>query len=210
VSREAAFLVNNWILLFAALFVLFATMFPTLSEAITGERLTVGPPFFNKWMLPIGLILLFLTGYGPLTAWRKSTLLNLRDQFLWPVAAGLVVGITIVALGVRVWASGLCFAFSAFVAGTIGQEFWRGARVRQGATGTDILTALIGLVARNKRRYGGYIIHVGHRPHLPWLCRKRLQSERRGHAQAGPADDRRRLYGAAQWSEGHRRRARSR
>src|SRR3989454_1605076 len=79
VSREAAFLINNWILLFAALFVLFATMFPTLSEAVTGERLTVGPPFFNKWMLPIGLILLFLTGYGPLTAWRKSTLINLRD-----------------------------------------------------------------------------------------------------------------------------------
>src|SRR5437762_4917280 len=84
VSREAAFLVNNWILLFAALFVLFATMFPTLSEAITGQRLTVGAPFFNKWMLPIGLILLFLTGYGPLTAWRKSTVINLRNQFLWP------------------------------------------------------------------------------------------------------------------------------
>src|SRR6185295_3517657 len=161
VSREAAFLVNNWILLFAALFVLFATMFPTLSEAVTGERLTVGPPFFNKWMLPIGLILLFLTGYGPLTAWRKSTLINLRDSFLFPAACGLAVGIAVVALGVRVWASGLCFAFSAFVGATIAQEFWRGARVRQGATGTDILTAAIGLIARNKRRYGGYIIHVG-------------------------------------------------
>src|SRR2546426_1063200 len=79
VSREAAFLVNNWILLFSALFVLFATMFPTLSHALRNERLTVGPPFFNQWMLPIGLILLFLTGYGPLTAWRKSTLINLRD-----------------------------------------------------------------------------------------------------------------------------------
>jgi len=161
VSREAAFLINNWILLFAAVFVLFATMFPTLSEAITGQRLTVGPPFFNKWMLPIGLMLLFLTGYGPLTAWRKSTLINLRDSFLIPGACALVVGVTVVALGVRVWASGLCFAFSAFVVGTIAQEFWRGARVRQGATGTDILTAAIGLVARNKRRYGGYIIHVG-------------------------------------------------
>src|SRR6476660_7388261 len=160
-SREAAFLVNNWILLFAALFVLFATMFPTLSEAVTGERLTVGPPFFNKWMLPIGLILLFLTGYGPLTAWRKSTLINLRDSFMIPVACALVTGVAVVALGVRVWASGICFAFSAFVIGTITQEFWRGARVRQGATGTDILTAAIGLVARNKRRYGGYIIHVG-------------------------------------------------
>src|SRR5215467_9593007 len=118
VSREAAFLVNNWILLFAALFVLFATMFPTLSEAVTGERLTVGAPFFNKWMLPIGLILLFLTAYGALTAWRKSTLVNFRNQFLLPTACGLIVGVAVVALGVRVWGSGLCFAFSAFVVGT--------------------------------------------------------------------------------------------
>ncbi|MEQ1758884.1 MAG: cytochrome c-type biogenesis CcmF C-terminal domain-containing protein [Vicinamibacterales bacterium] len=161
VSREAAFLVNNWILLFGAMFVLFGTMFPTLSEAVTGERLTVGPPFFNKWMLPIGLMLLLLTGIGPLLAWKKSTVNNLKDQFLIPVLACLVVGIGAVALGVRVWTSGLCFAFSAFVAGTISQEFWRGARVRQGATGTDILTALIGLVSRNKRRYGGYTVHVG-------------------------------------------------
>src|SRR5919108_3407031 len=73
VSREAAFLANNWILLFSAFFVLFATMFPTLSEATMGERLTVGPPFFNKWMLPVGLTLLVLTGIGPLLAWRKPT-----------------------------------------------------------------------------------------------------------------------------------------
>src|SRR5262245_20164200 len=86
-SREAAFLANNWVLLFAAFFVLFATMFPTLSEAVTGERLTVGPPFFNKWMTPVGLVLLFLTGVGPLLAWRKSSLANLRYQFLWPVIA---------------------------------------------------------------------------------------------------------------------------
>src|SRR5437764_2407788 len=83
-SREAAFMVNNWILLFAALFVLFGTMFPTLSEAVTGERLTVAAPFFNKWMAPIGLILLFLTGVGPLLAWRKSTVNSLRHQFAWP------------------------------------------------------------------------------------------------------------------------------
>ena len=88
VSREAAFLANNWILLFSAFFVLFATMFPTLSEAMRGQRLTVGPPFFNKWMLPIGLILLLLTGIGPLLAWRKSTLANLVEQFLWPTLAG--------------------------------------------------------------------------------------------------------------------------
>jgi len=160
-SREAAFLVNNWILLFSAFFILFATMFPTLSEAITGERLTVGPPFFNKWMLPIGLILLVLTGVGPLLAWRKSTLVNLRDQFLWPATAALVVGGAFVALGFRIWVSGICFALCGFVFTTIAQEFWRGAMVRKSNTGTDVLTALIGLVSRNKRRYGGYIVHLG-------------------------------------------------
>jgi cytochrome c-type biogenesis protein CcmF len=160
VSREAAFMFNNWILMFCALFVLFATMFPTLSEAVTGERITVGPPFFNQWMIPIGLTLLVLTGIGPLLAWRKSTIVNLRDQFLFPVSCGVVIGGLTVALGIPLWSSGLCFAFSGFVVGTITQEFWRGARVRQQTTGTDLLTALIGLVGRNKRRYGGYIIHV--------------------------------------------------
>ena len=161
VSREAAFLANNWVLLFSALFVLFATMFPTITEAVSGERLTVGPPFFNRWMLPIGLILLFLTGVGPLLAWRKSTVINLRDQFLWPVVSAVVVSGVLVGLGVRVWSSGLCFGLSAFVVGTLMQEFIRGANVRRGMTGTDLLTAMIGLVSRNKRRYGGYIVHLG-------------------------------------------------
>ena len=161
VSREAAFLANNWIMLFSAFFVAFATMFPTMSEAITGERITVSAPFFNKWMLPIGLVLLTLTGIGPLLAWRKSTIANLKDQFLWPVVAGFVVAATFVALGFRIWISGICFALCGLVLGTIIQEFWRGANVRKGATGTDILTALIGLVGRNKRRYGGYIVHAG-------------------------------------------------
>jgi cytochrome c-type biogenesis protein CcmF len=160
-SREAAFLVNNWILLFSAFFVLFATMFPTLSEAVTGERITVGPPFFNQWMLPIGLALLLLTGVGPLMAWRKSTVSHLTSQFLWPTTAALVALVGFVALGFRVWVSGLCFALCAFSLGTIVQEFWRGANVRRGTTGSDFATALIGLVARNKQRYGGYIVHVG-------------------------------------------------
>src|SRR6058998_362738 len=102
-SREAAFLVNNWILLFSALFVLFATMFPTLSEAVTGNRLTVAAPFFNKWMVPIGLVLLFLTGVGPLLAWRKSTVSNIRDQFLWPTAAAATALVLTKALGIAIW-----------------------------------------------------------------------------------------------------------
>ena len=160
-SREAAFLANNWILLFSAFFVLFATMFPTLSEALMGERLTVGPPFFNKWMLPIGLVLLLLTGIGPLLAWRKSTTSNMVHQFKWPVVMGVLTAAVLYAFGMRVWASGLCFALCAFVTTTIAQEFIRGAAVRKGATGTDIITAMIGLVARSKRRYGGYIVHLG-------------------------------------------------
>src|SRR6187455_3074090 len=104
-SREAAFMLNNWILLFAAMFVLFGTMFPTLSEALRGERITVGPPFFNRWMQPIGLVLLLLTGIGPLLAWRKSSLSNLKYQFMWPVISGVFTAAVVFALGVRVWAS---------------------------------------------------------------------------------------------------------
>jgi cytochrome c-type biogenesis protein CcmF len=161
VSREAAFMVNNWILLFSAFFVLFATMFPTLSEAITGTRLTVAAPFFNKWMAPIGLILLFLTGVGPLLAWRKSTVASLRDSLMWPAISFAVTAGVLMALGLEFWASGLCFSLCAFVGGTIVQEYWRGANVRRRNSGTDFVTALIGLVGRNKRRYGGYIVHLG-------------------------------------------------
>jgi len=160
-SREAAFMVNNWILLFAALFVLFGTMFPTLSEAVTGERLTVAGAFFNKWMAPVGLVLLLLTGVGPLLAWRRSTIGNLVDSFLWPVAAGVAAWAVSLAFRIPLWPSGLCFALCGLVVGTVVQEFWRGARVRRKNTGTDLLTALVGLVGRNKRRYGGYIVHVG-------------------------------------------------
>src|SRR5262245_7519131 len=160
-SREAAFLLNNWILLFSAFFILFVTMFPTMSEAITGERITIGPPFFNRWMVPIGLILLLLTGIGPLLAWRKTTVSNLKYQFLWPVVTAAATAVLVLALGIRVWSSGICFVFAGFVIGTIWQEFWRGAVVRRRSTGTDLLTATIGLVGRSRRRYGGYIVHVG-------------------------------------------------
>jgi cytochrome c-type biogenesis protein CcmF len=161
VSREAAFVANNWILLIAASLILFGTMFPTMSEVLTGNRLTVGPPFFNRWMAPLGLIVLALTGVAPLLAWRRSTLGNLRDQFVWPVVVAAVASATFVGLGVRVWSSGICFALCAFVTATIVQEFVRGARVRREATGTDALTATVGLVMRERRRYGGYIVHLG-------------------------------------------------
>src|SRR4029077_19699494 len=161
-SREEAFLVNNWVMLFAALFVLFGTMFPTLSEAVTGSRLTVAGPFFNKWMTPVGLILLMLTGVGPLLAWRRSSFENIAPQFLWPGISGLAaLGLATGYFKIPVWPSGLCFALCGFVTGTIVQEFWKGAAIRSRNTGTDLFTALVGLVGKNKRRYGGYIVHVG-------------------------------------------------
>jgi cytochrome c-type biogenesis protein CcmF len=85
----------------------------------------------------------------------------MRYQFLWPSVAGLLTAGLVVALGIRVWSSGLCFVFAAFVLGTITQEFWRGAVIRRKSTGTDLFTATIGLVGRSRRRYGGYIVHVG-------------------------------------------------
>jgi cytochrome c-type biogenesis protein CcmF len=126
VSKEAAFLVNNWILLFCAFFVLFATMFPTLTEAVTNQRITVSAPFFNRWLVPIGLALLLLTGIGPLLAWRKSTLTNLREEFLFSTVAGWRSRSRHRPACISV--SGLCFGFAGFVMGTIAQEFWRGAR----------------------------------------------------------------------------------
>ena len=162
ISREAAFTVNNWILLFAAFFILFATMFPTLSEMVTGERITVGPPFFNKWMVPIGLVLLFLTGVGPLIAWRKATVSHLRYQFFWPsLACGVTIAICL-AFGLGVAPAGvICFGFCAFTTATITQEFARGVAVRRRNTGQDTVSSLMGMVIRGKRRYGGYIVHVG-------------------------------------------------
>jgi cytochrome c-type biogenesis protein CcmF len=171
-SREFAFLLNNWILLSAALFILTATMFPTLSEWLAKERVTVGPPFFNKWMVPIGLVLLFLTGYGPLIAWRRASRENLFHQFRAPVVGALLTFIGLLPFkSLRVMTplgsdklmlpvALICFSLCAFVLVTIFQEYYRGTRVRQTHTKLDFFTSLVGLVSRNKKRFGGYLVHV--------------------------------------------------
>src|SRR5437879_1459542 len=117
--------------------------------------------FFLTLFGPIGLALLVLTGTAPLLAWRKSSVRNLLQSLTWPTAGALVTGAAVTALGVRVWSSGICFALCAFVGVTILQEFVRGAGVRRETTGSDFFTAMIGLVARSRRRYGGYIVHLG-------------------------------------------------
>ncbi len=161
VSREGAVLANNWLMMFAAFFLLFTTMFPTLSEALTGQRMTVGPPFFNTWMLPIGLALLFLTGVGPLLSWGRSSPGDLKARFLVPVIVAVATPVALALARVPLWPVGLCFSLCAFVAVTIVQEFARGTAVRRQATGANYLVALAGLIARSKRRYGGYTVHLG-------------------------------------------------
>jgi cytochrome c-type biogenesis protein CcmF len=161
-SREFAFLLNNWILLGACFFIIVATLFPTLSEWVKGEKITVGPEFFNKYMVPIGLILLALTGIGPLIAWRKATTENLKQQFSWPLASGIVTAaVCRGAFGVTHVVALISLGLCGMVTGTIVQEFYRGARVRQRNSQTDFLSALVALVQKGKRRYGGYIIHLG-------------------------------------------------
>jgi cytochrome c-type biogenesis protein CcmF len=161
VSREAAFLFNNLLLVGIAFSVLWGTLFPILSEAVRGSKITVGPPFFNRVNVPLGLLLLGLTGIGPLIAWRKASTANLRRQFVAPLAAGAAALLALLAAGVRDLSPLMTFTLAAFVAGTVVQEFYRGVRARRRMHGESVPTAFLRLVERNRRRYGGYIVHVG-------------------------------------------------
>ena len=160
-SREAAFLFNNLALVGIAFSVLWGTLFPIISEAVRGTKITVGPPFFNRVNIPLGLFLLALTGIGPLIAWRKASAQNLQRQFIAPVITGIVVLVSLLALGIREGWALTAWALSGFVAGTVTQEFWRGIRARRRMHGESLPGALIHLVGRNRRRYGGYVVHVG-------------------------------------------------
>jgi len=161
VSRESSFLFNNLILLVSCIAVVSGTLFPVFSEWITSNRISVGPPFFNKVMIPIGLLLLFLTGVGPLLAWGKTSTESLKRNFGWPLAIGLAAGGVLFALGVREFYSLICFILCVFVALTILMEFYRGAKVIRSRGGASLLESALELTMRNTRRYGGYIVHMG-------------------------------------------------
>lgn len=160
-SREAAFLFNNLALVGIAFSVMWGTLFPIISEAVRGTKITVGPPFFNKVNIPLGLFLLLLTGVGPLIAWRKASAANLRRQFIVPVLGGVVTTAALLAAGLRDGWALMALGLGGFVTATILQEFWRGIRARRTMHGESLPVALGRLVARNRRRYGGYIVHVG-------------------------------------------------
>lgn len=160
VSREASFLFNNLILVGMAFSILWGTLFPILSEWVKGTKVAVGPPFFNQVNIPLALLLLVLTGIGPVIAWRKASVRNLRRQFVAPVALGVITGAILVALRFDDFYSGVAVSFAVFVVVAISQEFWRGAGARHRLHGESYPLAFARLIARNRRRYGGYMVHL--------------------------------------------------
>src|SRR5882724_3073710 len=160
VSRESAFLLNNVFLVAAAFTVFFGTVFPLLSEAVRGVKVSVGAPFFNQVNVPLFLSLIFLMGVGPLIAWRRASPDNLRRNFLWPVALGIAAAAAAFVLGVRSLLAAVTFAATVFVAATIAVDFVRATRARL-RTGEALLPAMGGLLRRHNRRYGGFVVHLG-------------------------------------------------
>jgi cytochrome c-type biogenesis protein CcmF len=161
VSREASFLFNNLLLVGIAFSVLWGTLFPIISEAVTGTKITVKAPFFNKVNIPLGLALLAFTGIGPLIAWRRSSLPNLRRQFAVPASGGVLALLVVLVAGMRDFYPLVAIALGGFVFTTIVQEFVRGVSARHRQYQEAWLLALGRLIARNRRRYGGYIVHAG-------------------------------------------------
>jgi cytochrome c-type biogenesis protein CcmF len=161
VSREAAFLYNNLLFVGIAFSVLWGTLFPILSEWVRGTKITVGPPFFNAVNIPLGLLLFALTGVGPLIAWRRASVSNLRRQFLAPTVTALVVTLVLLVAGMRDGYALTAYTLAGFVTATIVQEFVKGVGARRSIHGEALPLAFVRLVARNRRRYGGYIVHAG-------------------------------------------------
>ncbi len=161
ISRESSFLLNNLILVGAAFATLWGTIFPMVSEAITAKKVTVGAPFFNQVNGPIFFALIVLMGICPLIGWRRATAENLLRNFLRPFAAAVISVIVLFALGVREWYGFVAYSAATFVLATIVSEFYRGIVARHRQYNENYATAALNLVTQNRRRYGGYIVHVG-------------------------------------------------
>jgi cytochrome c-type biogenesis protein CcmF len=159
-SREAAFMANNWLFAGIAFATLWGTFFPMFSEILTGDRISVAAPFFNKVNGPLFLLLLLLMGIGPLLGWRHTSAVAFRKQFTWPLIAAAVIAV-IVFLAARSLYPIIGLAICAFVTATIVQEYVRGVNARRKTSGDNGFTAMGHLWSRNGRRYGGYIVHLG-------------------------------------------------
>ncbi|HAJ36910.1 MAG TPA: cytochrome C biogenesis protein [Chloroflexi bacterium] len=159
-SREAAFLANNWLFAGIAFATLWGTFFPMFSEILTGERISVAAPFFNKVNGPLFLLLLLLMGVAPLLGWRHTSMAAFRKQFTFPILTALAVGVLVFVLARSLYPV-IGLAICGFVVATIVQEYVRGAMARRTTTGENFLVAVANLWSRNGRRYGGYIVHLG-------------------------------------------------
>ena len=162
VSRESSFMFNNLILLASCFAVLWGTLFPVISEAVTGEKISVDAPFFNRINIPIGLGLLLLTGVGPLIAWRRSSVESLKRSFFGPTLAGILLMVVLAVFGIYEHPFALVsFGLCMFVTATIFSEFWKGASAIRAKSGIGLIPAAVELTHRNTRRYGGYMVHMG-------------------------------------------------
>ncbi len=163
-SREAVFLFQNLVLVAMVFVIFWVTFFPLISEALTGTKVSVGPPAFRPFIVPLALVLVLLSGIGPIIAWRRVTVANLRRNFVFPVAAGLVALVVLILFGggtdSRPFAL-IMFALGTFVIASVVQELWRGVAARRATTRDSVPVAFVQLIRRNRRRYGGYIVHAG-------------------------------------------------
>jgi cytochrome c-type biogenesis protein CcmF len=161
-SRESIFVANNLVLVGLCFVIFWGTYFPLISEAVTGQEASVGPPWFDRYTVPLALILVLLSGIGPVIAWRRATFANARRNFLAPmmVALGTLVVLLLSGVTEKPFAVAM-FCCAAFALASIGQEFWRGMRVRRAMASEAAPLALFALVRRNRRRYGGYVVHIG-------------------------------------------------
>jgi cytochrome c-type biogenesis protein CcmF len=161
-SRESIFLANNVVLVGLCFVIFWGTYFPLISEAVTGQEASVGPPWFDRYTVPLALILVLLSGVGPVIAWRRATLANARRNFVVPSVCALLVLLALEIAGVTQKPLAIAmFCLAGFVFGSVGQEFFRGTRARRAMAGEAAPLALLALVRRNRRRYGGYIVHIG-------------------------------------------------
>ena len=163
VSREAVFVGNNLVLVAACFVIFWGTFFPLISEAVTGTESSVGPPWFNRYVTPLALVLVLLSGIGPVVAWRRATPANLRRAFAVPVVAAAITLVALLLLtpAIESVPSLVMFTLVAFVLAVVAQELWRGTTARRTMSREPLPVALGRLVARNRRRYGGYTVHAG-------------------------------------------------
>jgi cytochrome c-type biogenesis protein CcmF len=163
VSRETAFLVNNLVLVGLCFVIFWGTFFPLISEAVTGTKRSVGPPWFDRYTTPLALVLVVLSGIGPALAWGRTSQARLPRLFAFPLAVGLLplAGLAVAGAAGRHPLATAMFCAAAFALGSVAQELWRGTRARRDLSGEPAAVALVSLLRRNRRRYGGYVVHVG-------------------------------------------------